>query len=154
MLKNAYEHKLNSAPGHIGEKIQCDIDPNDKALLMSLRPVKGTIQLVVNNLLFNICNDLRKLNVVGWRPDGDAILELLSRPRTLSPTQFDEFSERCTSISLVETVSSGIFDDRRRAEVRQTTPSNETESTDSEVSVAKRKSRNRKASAAKKDQHS
>src|SRR5258708_6620099 len=118
MLTNPYPTKLDSADG-TGIKLQCDIHPADKALIMSIRPSKGTTQLVVNNLIKNLCDDLRELNITGWQLDGDTILTILTERRELSEAQCERL--RHTSICTPGTVSPRILDYRGRTSVRKET---------------------------------
>jgi hypothetical protein len=145
MLKNPYSHIVNSGEGYnTGLRIQCDIDPNDKVLLTSLRPQKGTLQLVINNLLKNLCDDLRKLNIDTWRPDGDEVLAFLTESRTIPAERLIELSVRCPSIKLTEAISSGVFNGDGSTGVREEATNTEVESSNSEVRTSKGKSRNRK----------
>lgn len=149
MLKNPYPSKIDSADPS-GWKLQTDIDPKDKALITSLRPYKGTIQLVINNLLYNIANDIRSLGITAYCPDGEDILEFLTQPRKLSVDQFDKFIERCPSVSTAEAVSSGIFVDNGRASVRETITELATNAADAKSGATKRVKRNTKQGGKKK----
>jgi len=107
MLTNPYPNTINSGSDYdSGMKFQCDVHPGDKALLMSLRPSKGTLQLIVNNLLKNLCDDIRELNITGWQLDGDQILSTLVERRELSESQCERL--RHTSICALGAVPRGF----------------------------------------------
>lgn len=128
MLTNPYPHKLDSADLS-GKKFQADIHPGDKALLMSLRPSKGTIQLVVNNLIKNLCDDLRELNVTGWLPDGDNILTILTERRDYSEEQLERL--RHTTVCTSGSVPPRLLVNQRRRGVREKVTESKAKSTDS-----------------------
>jgi hypothetical protein len=118
MLTNPYPNTINSGSDYdSGMKFQCDVHPGDKALLMSLRPSKGTLQLIVNNLLKNLCDDIRELNITGWQLDGDQILTILVERRELSEGQRERL--RHTSICTVGTVPPRILDYRGGTSIRK-----------------------------------
>lgn len=125
MLSNPYPNQINSADDS-GAKLQCDIHPGDKALLMSLRPSKGTIQLIVNNLLKNLCDDVRELNITGWQLDGDQILSILTERRDLTEGQCERL--RHTSICAVGTVPPRLLDSGGGTSLRQKTSKSKAES--------------------------
>jgi hypothetical protein len=124
-LKNPYPTKIDSAD-ETGSKLQCDISPADKALIMSLRPAKGTIQLVVNNLLKNLCDDLRELNIHGWRLDGDELLTILTDKRPFSEHQLDKL--RKSTAGTTKPVSERLLEHRRGTSVREKAPELEVKS--------------------------
>ena len=73
LLKNPYPLPT-SDDDKDASRFQSYISAEDKALLSSLRPVKGTAQAIVNHLINNICHDLRDLGINFYRPDADDIL--------------------------------------------------------------------------------
>lgn len=100
MLTNPYTHLLNSAKDDF--KLQVDVTGDDKSLLKSIMPDKGTMQLIVSNLIFNLCNELRDTHhIYGFRPDASTILSILLEPRGLNPDQIDRLSRTSATTSLV-----------------------------------------------------
>src|SRR5215831_14445820 len=86
LLQNPYPYPTNEDDKD-ARRMQSYISAEDKALLTSLRPVKGTAQAIVNNLINNICHDLRDLGVTFYRPDADDILRVLCERRPLTDEQ-------------------------------------------------------------------
>jgi hypothetical protein len=118
MLKNPY--LTPDDPGQQAAlRFATYLNGEDKALLMSIRPVRGTMQSVVNNLIRNLCNELRELNITHYHPDADDILAVLIEPRPLSTEQFERLG-RTTACTIAE-VSARIHEHRRRTEVREGT---------------------------------
>ncbi len=137
MLTNPYNHTLNSTDG-TDHRITVDITGEDRALLLSLRPVKGTIQLTISNLLFNLCNELRTLDIHGYRHDGDSILSALVLQRPLTAEQRELLGH--TSACVAPQVSTGVHKRRGGTRIRQDTPSDAAQLGD-ETSSTKRRER-------------
>jgi hypothetical protein len=140
-LRNPYNHKIDSAD-ETGVKLQCDIDPNDKALLVGLRPAKGTIQLIVINLLHTLCNDLRDLGITSYRPDADDVIATLVESRPFSPEQLARVRQ-----SLVGThgqIPERFLVDRGGTGVREKTAGAKTKSGHAKERTSSRVERNRK----------
>lgn len=115
-LKNPYDTHVNSSDA-TGVKFQCDVDPNDKSLIASLRPAKGTLQLVVLNLLKNLCNDLRDLGITHYRVDGDEILDILTGAKPLSRGQVERL--RRTTVGSTGPIPERFLLDSGRTSVRE-----------------------------------
>lgn len=85
MIQNPYP------PPKEEDKISCRfqtyLSGEDKGLLSSVRPIRGTPQAVINHLIKNLCNDLRELGITTYHPDADDILTILVEPRPLSADQ-------------------------------------------------------------------
>lgn len=144
MLTNPYSTSVNSS-NDSGAKLQCDVHPGDKALIMSLKPSKGTIQLVVNNLIKNLCDDIRELNITGWQPDGDDILSILVERRAFNETQCERL--RHTSICASGTVPSRLLNSRRGTSVREKAPKSKVVSPNSQKRTPRRVERVRETSS-------
>lgn len=116
MLKNPYP-----IPTDENDQASCRfatyIDAADKALMHGLRPVKGTPQAIVNNLILNICNDLRDLKLTSYHPDADDILAILTERRPLTDEQITRL--RLTTAGLSEQVPSWLQHHRRKSSVRE-----------------------------------
>lgn len=73
------------------DKISCRfqtyLSGEDKGLLFSIRPIRGTPQAVVNHLIKNLCDDLRELGVTSYHPDADDIFAVLVERRQLTTEQ-------------------------------------------------------------------
>jgi len=137
MLTNPYPNTINSGSDYdSGMKFQCDVHPGDKGLLMSLRPSKGTLQLIVNNLLKNLCDDIRELNITGWQLDGDQILTILVERRELSESQCERL--RHTSICALGAVPPRLLDNRRGTSVREKAPKLKAKSSNSQKRTPRR----------------
>jgi len=98
-LTNPYDHSLNSAESH-SAKLQTDISAEDKTFLTALRPVRGTIQIVVNQLIHTFCHELRTNGITSYRPDIDDILSILLEPRTITLDQFERLRRTSLGASL------------------------------------------------------
>lgn len=127
-LKNPYTTKIDSADG-TGVKLQCDIDPNDKSLIVGIRPSKGTIQLVVINLIKHLCDDLRELGIHAYRTDGDELLAILTESRPLNVEQIERI--RRSSVGLTGRIPSRFLNDRGRSEVRKASTKSSAKSSNS-----------------------
>jgi len=68
-------------------RFQTYLSGKDRALLFGIRPIRGTPQAVINNLIKNLCDELRELNITDYRPDADDIFSILVERRALSPDQ-------------------------------------------------------------------
>jgi len=137
MLTNPYPNTINSGSDYdSGMKFQCDVHPGDKALIMALRPSKGTLQLVVNNLLKNLCDDIRNLNITGWQLDGDQILSILVERRDLTESQCERL--RHTSICALGAVPPRLLDNRRGTSVRKKAAKPTPQSTNSQKRTPRR----------------
>lgn len=151
MLKNPYpppsdlnEHDLAAC------RFQTYIDAGDRALLMSLRAVRGTAQAAVNTLILNLCNDLRELKLISYRPDADDILEILVERRPLTDDQISRL--RLTSIGLHQEIPTWLQQHRGRTAVRKGASDPKTKSADpkSEVKSGVGRDRGQTASETKK----
>lgn len=144
MLKNPYP-----IPTEEDDKQACRfatyIDAGDRALLMSLRAVRGTAQAAVNNLILNLCNDLRDLNLTSYRPDADDILSILVERRPLTDDQLNRL--RRTTLGTATTVPPWLQQHRRRTEIRKGTTESETGSSNPQSSVEGGVRRNRTKTA-------
>ena len=78
-------------------RFQTYLSGADKSLLMGLRPVRGTMQCVINHLIKNLCNELRSLNITSYHPDADTILAVLIEPRDLTNSQLERLGRTITS---------------------------------------------------------
>lgn len=116
MLKNPY--LTPEDPGQQAAlRFATYLDGEDKALLMSIRPVRGTAQAVINNLIKNICNDLRDLRITSYHPDADDILAVLVESRPLTESQIDRL--RRTTIGPNAEIPPRLHQHRRGPEVRE-----------------------------------
>jgi hypothetical protein len=84
-LTNPYGRRLDSSETGCA-KFVSDIDAADKHRIVTLRPVKGTMQLVVNQLIHNLCRELEQYELTNYTPHGDAILGILCEPRPIDPS--------------------------------------------------------------------
>jgi hypothetical protein len=98
-------------------RFQTYLSGEDRGLLFSVRPIRGTPQAVINHLIKNLCDDLRELGITTYRPDADDIFEILVERRSLSAEQLARL--RCTSVSTTKQVSARIREYRRGSEVRK-----------------------------------
>lgn len=139
-LKSPYPARINADEG-TGLRIQFDIDPKDKSDIIAIWPTKGTIQLILLNLVHNLANDLRKLNIHGYQFDGSDILDILTSHRPLS----DDLAQRLgrTSVGIAQTISSGLCGCEGGGSVCEKTPRDTKKSSDLTKRTAKRKSRAR-----------
>jgi hypothetical protein len=111
MLKNPYPLPTNEND-QTACRFQSYISAEDKALLSSLRPVKGTAQAIVNHLILNICHDLRDLGIHFYRPDADDILAVLCERRPLTDEQIVRL--RRTTVGTTSQVPTWLQQHRRR----------------------------------------
>lgn len=151
MLTNPYQHLIDNATGL---RVQLDIDGNDKSLIVSIRPVRGTTQLVLSRLIHNLCNELRQLDVLAYRPDSDTILTILTEQRPLSADQLHRLEQSSVGravAGLATQVSTGVQQHRRRTEIRQRTSSTPFKPNNPPSKVAGGKQRDRKADAKETD---
>ncbi len=120
MLKNPYPPPSDlDEDDKAASRFQTYIDAGDRALLMSLRAVRGTAQAAVNTLILHLCNDLRDLKLTTYRPDADDILEILCERRPLTDDQITRL--RRTSASLHQQIPTWLQQHRRRTGVREGT---------------------------------
>jgi hypothetical protein len=141
MLKNPYPLPTNEDDKN-ASRFQSYISAEDKALLSSLRPVKGTAQAIVNNLILNICHDLRDLGVNFYRPDADDILTILCERRPLTDEQIVRL--RRTTVGTTSQVPTWLQQHRRRTSLHEDASNTSSESSNIQKSDAKRERRHRK----------
>lgn len=141
LLKNPYPLPT-SDDDKDASRFQSYISAEDKALLSSLRPVKGTAQAIVNHLINNICHDLRDLGINFYRPDADDILTILVERRPLTDEQIARLGR--TTVSSTSTIPSWLCQHRGGAGLREETPDVATQSGDVHKLVAKGEQRDRK----------
>jgi hypothetical protein len=114
MLKNPY--LTPEDPGQQNAlRFATYLSGEDKTLLMSIRPMRGTAQAVVNNLIRNICNDLRDLGITGYHPDADDILAILVESRHLTDSQIERL--RRTTFGSTAEIPTRLLEHRRGSEV-------------------------------------
>ena len=118
------------------------ISAEDKALLMALRPVRGTPQAVINHLIKNLCDELRELKLNFYRPDADDILQVLVERRQLSRRQIDRL--RCTTIGTSKDVPERFRQPRGSGGVHEDAPNAQASPDNPEVQASGRVQRNRK----------
>ena len=115
MIKNPYP------PPKEEDKISCRfqtyLSGEDKGLLSSIRPIRGTPQAVVNHLIKNLCNDLRDLNITQYHPDADDIFAVLVEPRKLTADQLSRIRRTLTGND--KQISTRIQHDSRGSGVRK-----------------------------------
>lgn len=87
-------------------RFQTYLSAEDKGLLFGIRPIRGTIQAVVNNLIRNLCNDLRDLELTSYHPDADSILAILIERRDLTNGQLERI--RCAVVGTNKQVPTGV----------------------------------------------
>jgi hypothetical protein len=116
LLKNPYPLPTNEDDKN-ASRFQSYISAEDKALLSSLRPVKGTAQAIVNHLISNICHDLRDLGVNFYRPDADDILAVLCERRPLTDEQIVRL--RRTTVGTTSSIPTWLQQHRRVTTVRK-----------------------------------
>jgi hypothetical protein len=129
-------------------RFQTYLSGEDKGLLSSIRPIRGTPQAVVNHLIKNLCNDLRELGITSYRPDADDIFAILVEPRDLTEGQLARL--RCTTIGTTQQVSKRIREYRGGTEVRKGLANPSPSSNDAAGKVTRRKPQDRKGPARKK----
>ncbi len=141
MLKNPY--LTPEDPGQQAAlRFATYLDGEDKALLMSIRPVRGTAQAVINNLIKNICNDLRELRITGYHPDADDILAILVEPRHLTDEQITRL--RCTTFGVDAEVPARFLEHRGGSEVCEGPADPQTSTDHSTVKATRGKQHTRK----------
>jgi hypothetical protein len=116
LLKNPYPLPTNEDDKN-SSRFQSYISAEDKALLSSLRPVKGTAQAIVNHLINNICHDLRDLGIHFYRPDADDILAIVCERRPLTDDQIVRL--RRTTVGTTSEVPTWLQQHRRVTSVRK-----------------------------------
>jgi hypothetical protein len=134
LLKNPYPLPSND-DDQDARRFQSYISAEDKALLTSLRPVKGTAQAIINNLILNFCHDLRDLGITFYRPDADDILTVLCERRPLSDEQIVRL--RRTTVGTTSQIPTWLQQHRRRTELRKTASNASPESSNVPKHVAK-----------------
>ena len=123
-------------------RFQTYISVEDKLLLMSLRPIRGTSQAVINHLIKNLCNELRELKLNFYRPDADDILAILVERRPLTNSQIDRL--RCTTIGDSKDVPKGFRQPRRSSGLHQGASNAQAQPTNTTGESTKRVRRNSK----------
>ena len=141
LLKNPYPLPTDS-DDQDARRFQSYISAEDKALLTSLRPVKGTAQAIVNNLILNLCHDLRDLGVTFYRPDADDILTILCERRPLTDEQIVRI--RRTTVGTTSQVPSWLQQHRRVTSVRKAAANHPAQSSDVHQLPKERKRQHRK----------
>jgi hypothetical protein len=126
MLHNPYPSQVDNVDRD-ALRFQTYLSGEDKALLMSVRPIKGTAQVVINHLIKHICNDLRDLGITSYRPDADDIFTILVERRALTDDQIARL--RRTTIGADQQVPTWLQQHRRGSGVRKRT-ANPASSTD------------------------
>jgi hypothetical protein len=116
MLNNPYP-----IPTDEDDKASCRfatyLSKEDKTLLMSLRPVRGTPQAVVNNLIKNFCDELRALKLDFYHPDADDILTVLVGHRKLTADQINRL--RCTTFGVSSQIPTWLQHSGGGSKIRQ-----------------------------------
>lgn len=114
-------HNPYPAPTDENDKISCRfqtyLSGEDKGLLSSIRPIRGTPQAVVNHLIKNLCNDLRDLGITSYRPDADDIFAILVERRPLSGEQIDRI--RRTTVGTSKQIPSRLREHSGGSSVRK-----------------------------------
>ena len=141
MLKNPYPLP-NNEDDKDASRFQSYISAEDKSLLTSLRPVKGTAQAIVNNLILNLCHDLRDLGVTFYRPDADDILAVLCERRVLTDEQIARL--RRTTVGTTSEIPTWLQQHRRITSIRKGSSNAETKPSDIQKPHAKDQRRHRK----------
>ena len=152
MLKNPYPPPSDLNENDLAAcRFQTYIDAGDRALLMSLRAVRGTAQAVVNTLILHLCNDLRDIQLTSYRPDADDILEILCERRPLTDDQITRL--RSTSIGVHQQIPSWLQQHRRSTKLREGTTDVQTKSTNPQSSVESGVGRHRGKTTSEKKGH-
>jgi hypothetical protein len=141
LLKNPYPLP-NNEDDKDASRFQSYISAEDKSLLSSLRPVKGTAQAIVNHLILNLCHDLRDLGITFYRPDADDILAILCERRPLTDEQIVRL--RRTTVGSTSEIPTWLQQHRRITSVRKGSPNVEAKSSDVQKSHAKNQRRHRR----------
>lgn len=116
-LENPYGHLISSANDN-SRRFQCDIDAEDKAALQNLCPRKGITQLIVLNLIKNLINDLKDLQIYGtYQSAGDAIYTVLLQRRKLTFNQGEQL--RCAITPVPEEIPQGLLHSGRGSAIRE-----------------------------------
>lgn len=126
MLTNPYGKLPNAAQNSGTVRIQTDIPIGEKSLLVGLFPQRDAFQLIINNLLKNICDELRELNHTTYRPDSSTLLAQLCARRPLPPGLRQE-QPGSTHPSPNQPLSKGLLDSRGGAEIPSGTPNTPSE---------------------------
>lgn len=136
MLKNPYPSQHDNVDQE-ALRFQTYLNGPDKALLMGIRPIKGTAQVVINHLIQNLCNDLRDLGITSYRPDADDIFAILVERRTLTDDQIVRL--RRTTVGNDQQIPTWLQQHRRRTEVRKRTTNPQTGANDPKVKTPRGK---------------
>jgi hypothetical protein len=116
MIQNPYPPPKDALDRQ-GCRFQTYLTGEDKGLLSSLRPIRGTPQAVINHLIKNLCDDLRDLGLTSYRPDADDIFAILIERRPLSAEQVARL--RRTSFGATKQVPARLLQYRGGAKVRE-----------------------------------
>ena len=116
MLTNPYPPPRDSDDLY-ALRFQTYLSGTDKSLLMGLRPVRGTMQCVVNHLIKNLCNELRELAIDSYLPDADDVLAILVEPRPITDDQINRL--RRTSVGAVGKIPKRVQQHSRGTKVRK-----------------------------------
>lgn len=119
MLTNPYPPPT-SEDDKAALRFQTYLSGEDKSLLMCIRPAKSTAQAVINNLIKNICNDLRDLDITSFRVDADDIFCVLTERRPLTDEQITRL--RRTTVGASQKVPTWLQQHSRRTGVRKDAP--------------------------------
>jgi hypothetical protein len=142
-------HNPYPIPTDEDDKVSCRfatyMSAEDKAMLMALRPVRGTPQAVINNLIKNFCDELRELKLDFYRPDADDILAILVERRALSDEQIARL--RCTTFGVTEEIPARLRQQRRSSKLRERLANAPSGTNDAEKRTTSRKRRNGKSTA-------
>lgn len=87
-------------------RFQTYLSAEDKGLLFGIRPIRGTIQAVINHLIRNLCNDLRDLDIISYHPDADTIFTILVERRGLTTDQITRI--RCAFAGNTRALPTGV----------------------------------------------
>ncbi len=152
MLKNPYPPPSDlDEDDKAASRFQTYIDAGDRALLMSLRAVRGTAQAAVNTLILHLCNDLRDFQLTSYRPDADDILEILCERRPLTDDQITRL--RRTSLGVHQQVPTWLQQHQRSTAVRKGATDTKTESTHTKGSTESGVGRDRGKTTGEKTSH-
>lgn len=123
-------------------RFQTYLSGEDKGLLFGIRPIRGTAQAVINNLIRNLCNDLRELNITTYHPDADSILAVLIERRPLSADQLSRIRRTLTSTH--KQVSTGLQQHSGSTSLREGLTSDASSTNDAPFKVVRGKPHNSK----------
>lgn len=129
-------------------RFQTYLSGEDKGLLSSIRPIRGTPQAVINHLIKNLCDDLRELGINSYRPDADDIFAILVERRDLTEGQLVRLG--CTTIGPIEQIPPRVRQHRGRTEVRKGPTNPPSGPNDTKGKVTGGKSQDRKSKTSKK----